>query len=243
MTHRRYSILLVEDDQSLGYLLTEYLQMKGFDITWVRDGEKAIKVIQTAVFDLAILDVMMPQMDGFTLAKEIKASFPKLPFLFLTAKSLKIDVLRGFAAGAVDYLKKPIDEEELVARIEALLKRLKSDDKEVVKTEIFLGKYLFNFLNQDLTYNGETIRLTARENGLLQILVSNKNILCSHRDILLQLWGKNDYFNRKSLNVFVTRLRKYLERDPSLKIENVHGRGFILRDNSPEQTAGSHVGK
>lgn len=229
MTHRMYSIILVEDDQSLGYLLSEYLQMKGFKVTWARDGEKAMEVIPTTVFDLAILDVMMPRMDGFTLAKQIKTSFPKLPFLFLTAKSMKIDVLKGFAAGAVDYLKKPIDEEELVARIEVLLKRLHSDEREVVNPEIAVGKYRYNFQNQELVFNRETTRLTARENELLHILVSNRNNLCSHRDILLRLWGKNDYFNRKSLHVFVTRLRKYLERDPSVTIENVHGRGFILR--------------
>jgi DNA-binding response OmpR family regulator len=142
---------------------------------------------------------------------------------------MKIDVLKGFAAGAVDYLKKPIDEEELVARIEVLLKRLHSDEREVVNPEIAVGKYRYNFQNQELVFNRETTRLTARENELLHILVSNRNNLCSHRDILLRLWGKNDYFNRKSLHVFVTRLRKYLERDPSVTIENVHGRGFILR--------------
>ncbi len=232
MANKKYSILLVEDDLSLGYLLSEYLKMKGFEITWAKNGQEALEATPLAIFDLAILDVMMPGMDGFALASHLKTVSPGLPFIFLTARSLKIDVLRGFAAGAVDYLKKPIDEEELVARIDALLKRLDRTMEEEVQTEVILGNYIFNSLNQELIYGGETIRLTSREAGLLHILIANRNTLCSHKDILLKLWGKNDYFNRKSLNVFVTHLRKYLDKDPAIKIENIHGRGFILRDNS-----------
>lgn len=232
MAHKIYKILLVEDDGSLGYLLSEYLTMKGFEISWAKDGQQALDLMPSALFDLAILDVMMPGMDGFTLATHLKTACPGLPFLFLTARSMKIDVLRGFAAGAVDYLKKPIDEEELVARIDALLKRLDRTGEEDVQTEVSLGKYRFNGSNQELRYKGETIRLTSREAGLLHILTANRNTLCTHKDILLRLWGKNDYFSRKSLNVFVTHLRKYLDKDPDIKIENIHGRGFILRDSS-----------
>jgi DNA-binding response OmpR family regulator len=230
MKARPYRIILVEDDTSLGYLLTEYLKIKGFEITWAKNGRKAMEEMGTNAFDLAVLDVMMPDMDGFTLASKIQSDFQALPFIFLTAKSLKIVVLKGFSLGAVDYLKKPIDEEELVIRIETLLSRLTAINKEKEQEKIFsLGTYSFNSLNHELIRNGKTIHLTSRENELLKLLASNKNQLCSHKDILLKIWGRNDYFNKKSLNVFITRLRKYFEKDVALKIENVHGQGFILR--------------
>ncbi len=229
MSDTRYRILLVEDDQSLGYVLSEYLRMKGFEIAWAREGESAVGMLSDNKYDLAILDVMMPKMDGFTLAGRLQKECPEMPFLFLSARSMKIDVLKGLSVGAVDYLKKPIDEEELVARIEALLQRIGTRKDEAQQSSYDIGAYHFNFLNQELKFQGDTIRLTSRENELLQFLVSNRNQLCTHKDILLQLWGKNDYFNKKSLNVFVTHLRKHLERDKRIKIENVHGRGFILR--------------
>lgn len=231
MKDRKYRIILVEDDASLGYLLTEYLKIKGFEITWIKNSKDALQKIDTSAFDLAILDVMMPEMDGFTLASKIHIEFPDLPFIFLTSKSLKIDVLKGFSLGALDYLKKPIDEEELVIRIETLLSRLTKVKKGKGSERIFcLGSYSFNSLNQELTFEQEeTVHLTSKENELLRLLASNKNQLCSHKDILIGIWGRNDYFNKKSLNVFITHLRKYFEKDPTLKIENVHGQGFILR--------------
>ncbi|WP_422082168.1 response regulator transcription factor [Ulvibacterium sp.] len=223
-------IILVEDDPSLGYLLNEYLKMKDFAITWVKDGKKALEKMDALPFDLAILDVMMPEMDGFTLAARIRDKFPELPFVFLTAKSLKIDVLKGFSLGAIDYLKKPIDEEELVVRIKMLLTRFKGEKAISDSNEkIGLGDYFFDFLNQELSYKGETIKLTSRENELLRYLVNHKNRMCSHRDILQRIWGRNDYFAKKSLNVFITHLRKYLEKDSRLRIVNIHGQGFIFR--------------
>ena len=231
---KEYSILLVEDDPSLGYLLTEYLKMKGFQLTWAKSGKEGLKNIESNYYDLAILDVMMPEMDGFTLAGKIQNVAPELPFLFLTARSLKIDVLKGFALGAVDYLKKPIDEEELVVRIESLLSRL--GKKTVVVHEdknYVIGKYRLNSINQELRFENEVTSLTSREKELLVYLVNNTNQLCSHKDILIHLWGRNDYFNRKSLNVFVSHLRRYLSKDPSIRIDNVHGQGFILKVNSP----------
>ncbi len=231
MADEIYSILLVEDDPSLGYLLSEYLQMKGFGITWAKNGKIALDEMDSNTFDLGILDVMMPEMDGFTLAKEMKIRNSTLPFIFLSAKSLKIDVLKGFSLGAVDYLKKPIDEEELVIRIEMLLSRLSPTTSEILpKNDYKLGAYLYNSLNQELIYNDEIIHLTTKENEVLEFLVTHKNKLCRHKDILIGIWRKNDYFNQKSLNVFITHLRKYLEKDPSLKIDNVHGQGFIFRD-------------
>lgn len=231
---KEYSILLVEDDPSLGYLLTEYLKMKGFEITWAKSGKEGLMHIETNHHDLAILDVMMPEMDGFTLAGKIQTLAPELPFLFLTARSLKIDVLKGFALGAVDYLKKPIDEEELVVRIQSLLSRLaKKPDIAAEDKNYTVGNYQFNSVNQELKYGKEVITLTGRENELLVYLVNHTNQLCTHKDILIHIWGKNDYFNRKSLNVFVSHLRGYLSKDPNIKIDNVHGQGFILKVHVP----------
>ena len=229
MNLEKHKILLVEDDLSLGYLLSEYLRMKGFDLTWVKSGNEALKVINSDNFDLAILDVMMPDMDGFELAKKIKNQFTALPFMFLTARSMKIDVLKGFSIGAVDYIKKPIDEEELVVRIEALLSRISPVNMQTNSPTSFkIGKYLLDITGQLLHFENETIKLTTRETELLVILKKNENQLCSHKEILVTIWGKNDYFNRKSLNVFISHLRKYLSNDDTLKIENVHRKGFIL---------------
>ena len=228
METNQHRLLLVEDDTSLGYLLSEYLKMKGMDLVWVQRAAEVLPLLEAQVFDLLILDVMMPDLDGFSLGKQIHERFPAIPFLFLTAKSMKIDVLKGFSVGAVDYLKKPIDEEELVVRIESLLSRLKATEQP--ETEIpSLGRYRYDLRNQCLLLEGEEISLTSRESELLTYLYRNRNRLSSHADILKRIWGRNDYFNRKSLNVFITRLRKLLEADPDIRIENVHGQGFIFR--------------
>lgn len=222
--------MLLEDDETLGYLLTEYLKMNDFDILWTKNGADCLKLLHQNEFDLAILDVMLPDIDGFEMAQKINAIYPDLSFLFLTARALKIDVLKGFALGAVDYLKKPIDEEVLVVRIKALLSRLPGKPQiNKVNDSYKLGDYHFNTLNQDLSYKEEKISLTNRENQLLLYLVTHQNALCTHKEILTHLWGKNDYFNKKSLNVFITRLRKYFNKDLSIKIENVHNRGFVFK--------------
>ena len=231
MNNDKHKIILVEDSTDLGYLLSEYLRMKNFEVSWFSDGESALKNLKTTKYDLAILDITMPDMDGFTLAEQLKEQFPELPFLFLTARSLKVDVLKGFYLGAVDYLKKPIDEEELVIRIENLLARIKVQSNAMVGTTVFkIGNYTFNVVNQELAYEDEQFHLTTKESELLHYLVLRKNKLCSHKDILIKLWGANDYFNKKSLNVFITRLRKYLEKDETISIDNIHGQGFILRE-------------
>ncbi len=230
MDKHKEHILLVEDDQTLGYLLKEYLGMNNFKITLSTNAKDALKALDANHFDLAILDVMLPDRDGFDLAKSIQNQHPSLPFLFLTARSLKVDVLKGFSLGAVDYLKKPIDEEELVVRIRALLNRIKNQEtSSSPQSEYTLGKYTFNPINQELIIDSNKLTLTKRESELLQYLLQHKNNLCSHKAILNDLWGKNDYFNKKSLNVFISHLRKYLQSDTSIKIENVHKQGFILR--------------
>ncbi len=231
MTPNATRLLLVEDDPNLGYLLREYLLMNSFKVTLTTTVAEALKVVEAELFDLAVLDVMLPDGNGFDLAKKIQSDHPKLPFLFLTARSLKVDVLKGFALGAVDYLKKPIDEEELVVRINALVARLKpAQTTETATTrELYIGTYVFDPRLQELRLGESTQSLSKRESDLLLMLAQNKNQLVGHKEILVSLWGTNDYFNKKSLNVFVSHLRKYLADDPKVTIDNVHSKGFVLR--------------
>jgi DNA-binding response OmpR family regulator len=230
MNKTKYKILLVEDDESLGYVLSEYLKINAFHLRWAKNASEAIKKLEQHSFDLAILDVTLPDMDGFALSRQIKAQFPRLPFIFLTARSMKIDVLKGFAEGAVDYLKKPIDEDELVARINAILSRVVDSEKGKNEQELFqIGTYQFNSAQQSLNLDGQYKSLTARETEVLRYLATHRNELCSYKNILIHIWGENDYFNKKSLNVFISHLRKYLAGDSSVRIDNIHNRGFILR--------------
>jgi DNA-binding response OmpR family regulator len=223
----KYNLLLVEDDSSLGYLLSEYLKMNNFNIEWVNNGKKALTKLSNNTFDLCILDVMMPEMDGFQLAEKINHKKLNIPFLFLTARSLKIDVLKGFSLGAIDYIRKPIDEEELVIRLNRLLGILKPN-KVNNKENFQIGKFFYSPSTYELKFQNESKHLTARESELLFYLLKHKNHICLHKDILNTIWGEDNYFNQKSLNVFITRLRKYLAKDTSIKIDNIHTQGFIL---------------
>jgi len=220
-------LLLVEDDLTLGYLLTEYLKLKKFSIVWAKNGKEALSLLSDQTFDLCILDVMMPDMDGFKLAENINKLKIKIPFLFLSARSLKIDVLKGFSLGAADYIRKPIDEEELVVRLNNLLGIL-TKTKQTKEQIYTIGKYIYSLSTFELKSHNSKRKLTTRESDLLLYLLNNKNSISKHKDILNTLWGKNDYFNQKSLNVFITRLRKYLSDDAAIKIENIHNQGFIL---------------
>ncbi|MDB2587257.1 response regulator transcription factor [Flavobacteriaceae bacterium] len=233
MSTKATHLLVIEDDPNLGYLLREYLQMNDFKVTLVTTVAQALKAVEHNYFDLAVLDVMLPDGNGFDLAKAMATHHPALPFLFLTARSLKVDVLKGFALGAVDYLKKPIDEEELVVRIRSLVTRLGSNKGTPSNTKaaklMRIGAYTFNPGLQELHRDGQIHSLSKRESDLLALLATHANELVTHKDILVPLWGKNDYFNKKSLNVFISHLRKYLQDDPSVQIDNVHNKGFVLR--------------
>ena len=207
--------------------------MNGFEVVWAKTGALGLETLDQHLFDLAILDVSLPDMDGFRVASKIKENTAQLPFIFLTARALKVDVLKGFALGAVDYLKKPIDEEELVVRIKNLINRLPQEQEAPVQERVLqLGKYTLHKETQELSIEEYTQKLTNRELDLLVYLILHKNELCTHKAILLKLWGANDYFNKKSLNVFVSHLRKYLQEDPSLSIENIHRKGFILKEEA-----------
>jgi DNA-binding response OmpR family regulator len=228
MPKEKLNILLAEDDLNLGVLLVDYLETEGFDVKLCKDGELALKAFQGNRFDLCLLDVMMPKMDGFSLAKEIRVKNKEVPIIFITARSLKEDKLKGYDLGADDYITKPFDEEELLWKIKAVIRRI-PENKNESKTEIILiGKYTFDFNNQLLTIGNKTKRITEKESEILNYLSAHRNNVIKREELLKDLWGENDYFFGRSLDVFITKIRKYLKDDPNLSIENIFGVGFIF---------------
>lgn len=226
-TMTKTRILLAEDDENLGFLLKEYLNMKNYETELFIDGNKAYKGFIREHFDLCLLDVMMPEKDGFTLAKEIRQINSEMPILFLTAKSMKEDVLEGFAIGADDYITKPFNMEELLYRIEAVLRRTKQDVDHENKT-FRVGQYVFDTQNQLLKRGNKKKKLTTKESELLKLLCNNKNKVLERNFTLRTIWIDDSYFNARSMDVYITKLRKYLKDDPSIQIINVHGKGFKL---------------
>ena len=226
----KIKILLTEDDENLGSLLKEYLIAKSYDTDWFLNGEKAYKSFIKNHYDLCILDIMMPVKDGFTLAKEIRMTDSEIPIIFLTAKSLKEDVIEGFKAGADDYITKPFSMEELIFRIEAILKRTKKDGKSISQAEFKIGKYTFNSRKQILHLGDKEQNLTTKEAELLKLLCANKNIILERNFALKTIWIDDNYFNARSMDVYIAKLRKYLKDDPKVQIINVHGKGFKLID-------------
>lgn len=231
MNADKQKLLLVEDDKHAGALIRDLLESEGFFVSLSPDGEQALKAFYSGTFDLCIMDCMLPGMDGFTVAKMIKASNEELPLLFLTAKSMKDDVRKGFDLGADDYLTKPFDPQELVYRIKAILRRSKGREEVSEHRPIVFGKFTFDHKNQGLTFDGHLRRMTRKESHLLQLLTNHINELVSKEELLMTIWGVSDYFTGRSLDVFITKLRKYLEKDPSIEIENVHSVGYILKVN------------
>jgi len=233
MARLDYNLLLVEDDRNLGYILQEYLTLNDFTVEWAKNGEEGLQIYKSKPlsFDACILDIMMPKKDGFSLADDIKENDPNIPIIFLTAKSLKVDKLKAFKIGCDDYIVKPIDEELLIARIHAILKRTSDRNYYTKEKQLFkIGRYIFDPINQQLKIQTEIISLTAKETELLKLLSLHKNSLLTHSEALTKIWGEEDYFTKRSMDVFITKLRKYLSEDPNVKIENVHGKGFILSD-------------
>ncbi len=222
-------ILLAEDDENLGALLKDYLNAKGFSTTLYTDGEKASGAFVQNAFDLCLMDVMMPVMDGFTAAKIIREKDPRVPIIFLTAKNLKEDVLEGFKLGADDYITKPFSMEELLFRIEAVLRRTMSDNSASQDQIVYnIGNYCFDTQKQTLQINDTSYRLTTKESELLHLLCNNANQVLERNYALKTIWGDDSYFNARSMDVYITKLRKYLKDDPSVEILNVHGKGFKL---------------
>ncbi len=224
----KINILLAEDDLNLGVLLVDYLETEGFVVKLCKDGEIALKAFQNQTFDMCLLDVMMPNMDGFTLAKEIKLKDKNIPIIFITAKSLKEDKLIGYDIGADDYITKPFDEEELLWKIKAVIRRVPESKNEIKHEVISIGKYEFDFNNQSLTINGKTQRITEKESDILNYLSQHRNHIIKREAMLKELWGENDYFLGRSLDVFISKMRRYLKEDSTITIENVFGVGFIF---------------
>ncbi len=225
-------ILLVEDDTTMGFLLVDFLESNGFDVKLYKDGILGLNGFVNHTFDFCILDVMLPGMDGFTLAQRIRKKDKSIPIIFLTAKVLKEDKIKGFNIGVDDYIVKPFDEDELLCRIKAILNRCNSDveDKVVLSGIVKIGSYTYDPDNLMLRIEKDEKRLTHKENEVLKMLASCKNKLVRRNEILNTLWGDDDYFNSRSLDVFIAKLRKYLRQDANIKIENVPTVGFVLKD-------------
>ena len=224
---KNLKILLVEDDANLGLLLSEYLKAKGFPVTLKQDGNQGYEEYIRGDYNFLILDVMVPEKDGFTLAREIREIDEAIPILFLTAKSMKEDKLEGFKAGGDDYVTKPFSMEELLARIQAILKRAgQRDDSDVGPYTI--GKFVFDPENRLLKGSNSEVKLTTKENDLLKLLNKNSNSILDSNYALKKIWGDDSYFNGRSMDVYITKLRKHLKPDPSIQIINEHGKGFKL---------------
>ena len=220
-------ILLCEDEESLGMLVREYLQAKGYDAELYLDGEAGYKAFMRTKFDMCLLDVMMPRMDGFTLAREIRMVNAEVPIIFLTAKNLKDDILEGFKLGADDYLTKPFSMDELVYRMEAILRRVKVKSTRAV-TQYQLGKFMFDTQRQILSIGDKQTKLTTKECELLTMLCAHSNDVLERELALKTIWIDDNYFNARSMDVYITKLRKHLKDDPSIEINNVHGKGYRL---------------
>ncbi len=226
------NILLCEDDESLGMLLREYLEAKGYNTTLCQDGEEGLATFETDEYSLCILDVMMPRMDGFTLARRIREINPDTPFMFLTAKNLKEDVREGFELGADDYITKPFSMEEVVYRIEAILRRVRGKKSKDVAIRT-IGGFTFDTQKQTLTYKGTETKLTTKEQELLPLLSHRTNELLQRAYALKTIWIDDNYFNARSMDVYITKLRKHLKADDKVEIINVHGKGYKLVISEP----------
>lgn len=221
-------ILLVEDDTNLGFLLVDFLESNGFAVKIYRDGESAWRGFNIERFDFCILDVMLPKLDGFSLAKKIRDANKDIPLILLTAKSMKEDKIKGFHLGVDDYITKPFDEEELLCRIRAILMRARRGSSIETDSKFMIGSYTFDYPNQLLIHETETRRLTTTETEVLKVLCSSKNKIIKRDDVLNAVWGTNDYFTGRSLDVFITKLRKYLKDDERLKIDSIPKVGYVL---------------
>ncbi|MCJ7821048.1 MAG: response regulator transcription factor [Bacteroidales bacterium] len=221
-------ILLAEDDPNLGLLLNNYLILREYETTLVTDGAQALKLFRKEKFTLCLLDVMMPEMDGFTLAREIRAIDPHIPVIFLTAKNLKDDIIEGFRSGADDYLTKPFSMEELVYRIEAILRRSSKQETEAAHDKYIIGEFTFEVTTQLLTFKNKSQKLTTKESELLELLCRHRNEVLERNFALKSIWIDDNYFNARSMDVYITKLRKYLKDDPAVAILNIHGKGYKL---------------
>lgn len=220
------SLFFVEDDLSFGAVLKSYLEICNFSITWLHDGKHAVSAFRERTYDLCLLDVMLPNVDGFTIGKEIRSIDPRIPIIYLTAKSLKEDILTGYRLGADDYIVKPFDADVLTYKISALLKR--AEGESVSNQQYIIGKYVFDARLREIKLEGLKQLLSPKESALLQLLCDHKNELLPREVALKKIWGDDGYFTTRSMDVFITKLRKYFREDPTVEIRNIHGSGFIM---------------
>lgn len=226
---KQRNILLAEDDPNLGLLLSEYLRKKDFEVTWAKNGDEALDFFVKHSYDLCLLDVMMPKKDGFSLAKDIRATHFDVPIIFLTAKSMEEDTLQGFKVGADDYLTKPFSMDVLLARVEAVLRRTSSDKSvKQLADEIKVGRFLYYPNKMKLVLGELEQKFTPKENELMKLLCENLGRPVSRSFALKLIWGDDTYFNARSMDVYMTKLRKMLKEDPAIQIQNLHGEGFRL---------------
>lgn len=223
----KLKILLCEDDENLGMLLREYLQAKGYQAVLCQDGEVGYREFAKGKFDIAVLDVMMPKKDGFTLAQEIRQANTEIPIIFLTARALKDDILEGFKIGADDYITKPFSMEELTLRIEAILRRVRGK-RSKESTLYQIGRFTFDTQKQLLTIGDKQTKLTTKESELLGLLCAHANEILQRDFALKTIWIDDNYFNARSMDVYITKLRKHLKEDESIEIINIHGKGYKL---------------
>ena len=228
MEDKKATILLCEDDQNLGLVLKNYLELNDYDVVLERDGRLGLAAFQRQKFDLCLLDVMMPHMDGFTLAEAIRDVDPEIPLFFLSAKTMKEDIIQGYKLGADDYITKPFDSEVLLLKIKAILKRNEDLNKEQENKEYNLGSYHFNPKLRELSHGGKMQTLSPKENELLKMLAEHLNDLLPRDQALKKIWGSDTYFNGRSMDVYIAKLRKYLKDDDKIEIVNIHGNGFRL---------------
>ena len=226
MSKKNLKIFLVEDDLSFGSVLKSYLEINDFSVDLVNDGKFAVEQFRKGVYDICILDVMLPHVDGFTIAGEIRAINSVIPIIFLTAKKLKEDVLKGYGAGADDYITKPFDTDILLCKIKAIVSR--RDVQDGTKDIYEIGRYIFNARLRTLTIDGDERKLSPKEGQLLEMLAMAPNSLVNREAALKKIWGSDDYFTARSMDVYVTKLRKYLSDDPNINLKNIHGSGFQL---------------
>ena len=228
MEGRKYKVLLCEDDTNLGMVTKNFLELNDYDVILERDGRLGLAAFQREKFDICLLDVMMPHMDGFTLAEEIRDVDPDMPLFFISAKTMKEDIISGYKLGADDYITKPFDSDVLLHKIKAILKRNEEENRISENIEFDLGGYHFNPRLRELIFGGTTQTLSPKENDLLKMLAEHKNDLLPREQALKRIWGSDTYFNGRSMDVYIAKLRKYLKADSNIEIVNIHGNGFRL---------------
>lgn len=226
---KKLSILMVEDDKNFGAVMRSYLSLHDYNVEWVDDGAEALKTFNSHHFDLCILDVMLPHVDGFTIAAGIRKVDEDIPIIFLTAKTLKKDIIEGFRLGADDYITKPFDSEVLLMKIKAILKRNRTAANNNDLKEFSIGKYKFNTIERTICLGDQQQKLSPKESELLRLLCVHMNEVLPREEALQNIWGEESYFTTRSMDVFMSKLRKYLKDDPSVEISTVHGSGYILK--------------